>query len=811
MNGDLVTALRSLATDLDRVLAGGLVRLHTASAWSTHELDRSLDDALKLSRHSDACYDRPSTGWAYAAWYHGRRVHDALRLLAPVVARRTGTLAVVDLGAGTGATLWALTALVAAAARASVPLPRLHVVAVDASEPMVTAAEALWDHLRRSQPFADAALAVDARFELASWTDLPSLALPAADARWLVGGYLFDESDRRRGRALGELLVDGAIAAGAEEVHLVGSRGKTAIAERVGQVLDARGWARLPPEPGTGVWAGPLAAVAAHRRAAYRDVPRALGVPDTTWTWPHEVPTFLRFRDRGARDELFRPRRRDGVVLDDEQERAASPDGRLTAIVGAAGSGKSRVLVERVVRTVERRPRRDGPAKVVVTTFNVAMVDQLATWLDERLPSTTLRRWRHLDRDGIHTFSDPGEAEGSSILVLNWDKVPSRLLGVPAGASQLSRPAIDRALVRAGIDPATLGEPQRRVVSPELVEAELHRVMYGLRTWHDRSAYLAVDRRGRRTPLNAAQRELVWQAATGSGVRTWSHYRIDGLERARALHAAGRLPRYTDLFLDECQDMTPADFELASLLVVDPDRIVVAGDEAQSLHLGASYQRPGHVEIPSRARVAGGPAYRRWLVHRLAGSYRLPIRVCECVQPLARHLDRDRRRLGGDHDVGLPEARRPAVLGVRPIVLSAANAVEVLPAVLGAYRRTLDAVEPSCREITVAEGTFPLEPVRAAAPPGYRVGSASMLAIKGLERACVIWSTAGPIRSHECEVEWAYTIVTRTRCLAVIVVDPAATPDERAGVVRLLRADRLLCWDAAAEDALMAVRARARA
>src|SRR5438552_4020832 len=107
--------LRGQAPRLDSLIAKAAREAFVQHPeWSAYELDDSLADLYRLHNGRDACYDRPSIGPTYALWYHGRRMHDALTLLAqPVLARGGGKLVVLDLGSGTGAVAWALGLLVA--------------------------------------------------------------------------------------------------------------------------------------------------------------------------------------------------------------------------------------------------------------------------------------------------------------------------------------------------------------------------------------------------------------------------------------------------------------------------------------------------------------------------------------------------------------------------------------------------------------------------------------------------------------------------------------------------------------------------
>lgn len=78
------------------------------------------------------------------------------------------------------------------------------------------------------------------------------------------------------------------------------------------------------------------------------------------WLW-RSPPSWFSDRPAAVLTMRRRPGRIAATLFDDARESrlydatqamAASPDGRLTVIVGAAGSGKTIVLSERIARTI---------------------------------------------------------------------------------------------------------------------------------------------------------------------------------------------------------------------------------------------------------------------------------------------------------------------------------------------------------------------------------------------------------------------------------------------------------------------------
>jgi len=479
-------------------------------------------------------------------------------------------------------------------------------------------------------------------------------------------------------------------------------------------------------------------------------------------------------------------------ALDEVQRAAAEPDGRLTYVHGAAGSGKSRVLIERVARTLEKELPRH-PTSVLVTAFNQAMVRQLGDWLVERIeasPSLGLDTRPPGDGADWELVVRAGGHEGC-VRLLNWDKAPPRLFNVRvqgdfSGWEQEIHERVSHCLDR--LPPSHQAQRLRSRLTVPFLKAELDRVIYGLLAY-ERDRYLGVIRQGRGKLLAPADRPVVWDVLMGPGAPpSFTGQRIAAHRQLAQNRRNQEWRRFAHVFVDEAQDFTQADFDLVAGLAERPQNIVACCDEAQALHLGTSYRRP-HVEGAT------------WRARPLRGSYRLPIRVCEAVRPLAERIAARRRSLAGagdaeEEDVVLPESVKSAVLGPRPIIVAGSE-----DEVAGALRSVLSSFAPLLRAavsgdvvVCVAERDEWVMDRLANPPPGMTVRRESMRAIKGLERPCVVLSTRVEVPHDESLDEWIYTVLTRTTALLVLALSERTSPELRE-VIAQLRPDRLMAWN----------------
>ncbi len=381
-------SLAGYAGVLDSAVGRACDRLisERGATWSSWEVAEGLEDLLALSDDRDCAYDRPSIGVSYALWYHGARTHEAVRALAPWVVGAAEPLRIVDVGCGTGATACAVAVLMAALAEANDLRPAEVVIhAADSSPFMVAVATRIFDEVRAFVGQGPDRLEVS--FQTASWTDFRP---PASDTRPLiVGGYLFDHSDTRHVDELAKRFVRLGDDLDARGAVLFTAPTKRQMLDQAVTKLESLGWARRSVELAPPAWSGSLsqchdvrgrwyASTGAVRPALFRKPP----------TWASPASPVVRAVERlgAVRDTLF-----DGaeasLLLDDEQDEAARPDDHPTVVVGAAGSGKSRVLAERVVRALETA-RPSATPLILVTAFNKSMVDQLAEWVEERMQAS---------------------------------------------------------------------------------------------------------------------------------------------------------------------------------------------------------------------------------------------------------------------------------------------------------------------------------------------------------------------------------------------------------------------------------------
>jgi DNA helicase II / ATP-dependent DNA helicase PcrA len=237
------------------------------------------------------------------------------------------------------------------------------------------------------------------------------------------------------------------------------------------------------------------------------------------------------------------------------QREAIESDERLLCVVAGAGAGKTRVLTLRAARRV-----RDGTIdadRTLVTTFSRKAADELRTRLWSLGVSGVKAGTFHRTAFGL--LREHRELRGRQLPQLLPDR--RRLLAdITTGDARRTR-ALD----------AEIGWAKARLVAPDDYEAEArqHRRRSGVSAEQVASAYARYEtERSRRRLLDfddliiACADALAGDAGFADGVR-W---------------------RTRHLFVDEMQDVNPAQFRLLTALLGDEPDLFVVGDPNQSVY-----------------------------------------------------------------------------------------------------------------------------------------------------------------------------------------------------------------------------------
>jgi DNA helicase II / ATP-dependent DNA helicase PcrA len=237
------------------------------------------------------------------------------------------------------------------------------------------------------------------------------------------------------------------------------------------------------------------------------------------------------------------------------QREAIESDERLLCVVAGAGAGKTRVLTLRVARRV-----RDGSIdadRTLVTTFSRKAAEELRTRLWSLGISGVKAGTFH--RTALGLLREHRELRGRQLPQLLPDR--RRLLAdVTTGDARRTR-ALD----------AEIGWSKARLVAPEDYEAEArrHRRRSGISAEQVASVYARYEaERTRRRLLDfddlivACADALAGDAGFADGIR-W---------------------RTRHLFVDEMQDVNPAQFRLLTTLLGDEPDLFVVGDPNQSVY-----------------------------------------------------------------------------------------------------------------------------------------------------------------------------------------------------------------------------------
>ncbi len=237
------------------------------------------------------------------------------------------------------------------------------------------------------------------------------------------------------------------------------------------------------------------------------------------------------------------------------QREAIESDKPLLCVVAGAGAGKTRVLTLRVARRV-----RDGsiePDRTLVTTFSRKAADELRTRLYSLGVSGVKAGTFH--RTALGLLREHRELRGRPLPVLLPDR--RRLLAeVTTGDARRTR-ALD----------GEIGWAKARLVSPEQYEAEArrHRRRSGISAEQVADAFTRYEAERTRRRLLDFDDLIVSCADALAGDSEFA----DSI-RWRTRH----------LFVDEMQDVNPAQFRLLTAMLADEPDLFVVGDPNQSVY-----------------------------------------------------------------------------------------------------------------------------------------------------------------------------------------------------------------------------------
>lgn len=749
-------------------------------------------ESYNLIRSKDLCYDRPNTAFCYSLWYHGRRVNTFLSYFAKIILNTTDTeIEIFDLGAGTGAVQWAVGLVYHKMKMEGISVPKIRIVNIDTSPFMLYySRDFLWKYFKAVYTHCND-FDNQIEYEINTWSNSQKINVINP---WITASYLFDISDTS---------INGQINTEYKESVKSGFRDliksfnpstillltsdqppKRALLNELKTEFTRSGYNQQEVVNSNLLLQGQLVKTSTFRKQLFdkyhthltTNEARALGNP-VVWRDSSFVGTILT-KQQGAlafagsstttkEIKLYNEKiaiRRE-ITLNDDQKRASEHTERPTIITGPAGCGKSVVITERIKNLVEAK-QYDKSLDILVTTFNKQLMSYLGKWIEDLLDKEKVTR-----SGNSFKFKDSDRA---NITLLWFDVLPTRIgigLKTDIGFKEYHSDLIQKSIKEVKAEKQITVNKYDNVLNPDYILDEYQRIIYGLQLGK-KDEYLSAERKGRpRLQVNGERRELLWNVIVDKYLTkiqkdsfiTKRHKFLKQLKSGQVTK------KYTHIFVDEFQDCTHADYEIFYRLLSDPNNLVIAGDIAQAIQLGAV------ADVPR----AEGDEMQRRVIHRLKGSYRLPFRISECITKITETIQ--------DGNVITPYKGSPP--GARPIVVYAGTPNEFKTKLASIYQTFgvygLD-------KITILETDFEIcQAMRSLKIP---CETDTILKLKGLEKTCVLWSTRKDIEYKEEVAEFVYTILSRTSGILIIALT-SMTLSKYNKVINLLRKDRLILWD----------------
>jgi hypothetical protein len=737
-------------------------------------MNSSYQDVDHLKSGIDANYDLPESGVVYSWYYHQNRLHQAVSAMYRLIhdeLREKRPVDIIDVGSGTGAVLWGVSALLLAFNRRGLrPSSPVRILECDASAFMVQHANALWDALK-VQFGGLTTLVSRLQPEVSSWD---TIFLPRARSPWITASYLLhasDANDPSMANEDGELVQSLAHIANRNNVTRIvmwqSGNAKSVMARRALAKFVADGWTESAVSCiEDGFTKAKTTSDVVERYAKIHLGER--GQPGV-WRWENEYPPLCASIARPARVDggLFDGEKRPPFCFDREQQQIIkTPPPKHARIRGAAGSGKTVVLVERLRQAITSASNT-YPRRILITCFNKKVLEYIFDLLRTYPPDSVRGEFRkHPNKKGVWEFlHDAVKVEALPFDGLPWrfDAVQGPLPNGPQGPSLT--PVANELQSTVG-----------RRLDPEWIEDELRLIICG-RCEGQLKRYLASNaRRGRgsepwltdsvRTQLFRALETNLGSLSSSAKPQTLSQARTTLLAYLEARSLEDRAT-FTDVFVDEGQDLLRTDWRVLQLLASPEAAWTICFDPTQAIHTGKVLDSPGGVISKLNEKI-----------FELRGAYRVPRPVARFVNllfDLGYINDTDEsgtETLAEDRPIRL-EPRLHAIPGPRPVIIGAADQgtlLNYLTTTLETYAdarpdfrdgKTLiaDTLDKStCREVTE----------RLNALHWKNVEVESVLRVKGVEYKTVIWYADLALHNSHRWSYLLYVLLTRTRGLLVI-------------------------------------------
>lgn len=806
MKEQLATWLKGEQDNLDKIIAAASVAFYNANKENLnfkYDLKQCHIESYNLVRGKDLCYDRPNTAFAYSLWYHPRRINTFLSFFLNKVIEHQGEhLEIFDLGAGTGAIQWGLALIYVGFKRMGKKPPRISVINIDTSPFMlVYNKEYLWKEFIKVYPEIDSNFI--AEYEVNSWNNERNIE---TSNPILAASYLFDASDNKA-----EIANDFSSLVKKYKPNTVllltsNQSEKIAFLSELEKEFKTQGYNTQRVTESNLLFNKPLQNINKIRT----QLGNALSVSELSRgsSWfdnshsglilqkPQSQITFTAGSRSIPHLDIYNPpiTVRCDVVLNEKQLKAARKGESPSVIVGPAGCGKSIVITEKIKNIVEEH-KYSTDLKILVTTFNKGLIGKLAEWLKDLLDSNRFSIRFDTNYNGYNeksshfTFTNSAH---TNIRLLHFDMLPKLLGGVRyRGLVNIDQHynLLKEIILKVKKEDNITSDQYDNILNPDFLFEEYHRVIYGLQVGISKGEenYMTVKRKGRGNnpslPTNSIRRKLAWKCLTEYAQRMHKEGIQSFTLRRQYLYSKlkfeGLQLNYDYILVDEFQDCTDADFEIFYSMIKNPNNFTIAGDLAQSIHLGTA------------ARIPRDERMDRRQFHRLDGSYRLPVRISEAIKRLSHAIV---QRFGNDEGVNDITPYKGSPPGARPIVVFGQTTSELAEKVSAIFKQYKFY---DLQQITILEKDLELQ--REIVKRGITCETDTILSLKGLEKECVLWSTSRPLEFENEVFEFTYTIITRTSCILIIALTDN-TQNIYKKILGLLDRERLIMWDKVSEE-----------